>query len=479
MAREACSIVKQIKDEEQRTVWTKEYEDRHATETGDIYPGMMFMHARERMEKTKLWKIVKRMPKGALLHCHFEAMIDTDWLLDELFAYDGLHIEAPASLHDEAALKSVVPELSWKKATASPSSSIWSADYKANEAIPLDAAADSFPNGGRPGFRDWYKSRTSITHEESLLHHDGPNEIWRKFISCFRVLGTALCWETIFKKAVKRMLSMLNEDGVRYVEVRAVFRVPFFVEGSENPETGYDRKMQAMEEAIDEFMATEEGKDFWGARLIWTDIRHLETKLIIENMKECIAMKQAHPELIAGYDLVGQEDLGRPLVDFLPELFWFKKACAEAGVNIPFFFHAGETLGDGDSVDQNLFDAILLGTRRIGHGFSSRGVPVALCNDDPSILGHVVSGMTHDFWQALQGWDNLGLAGLASLAENSVRWSALDDISPADWQKELKDGAYGKTEKAELMQEWSRSWESFCGWIVKKYGPQYGGNGVL
>ncbi len=37
---------------------------------------------------------------------------------------------------------------------------------------------------------------------------------------------------------------------------------------------------------------------------------------------------------------------------------------------MPFFFHAGECLGTGNSTDHNLFDAILLGTRRIGHGFS-------------------------------------------------------------------------------------------------------------
>jgi len=42
----------------------------------------------------------------------------------------------------------------------------------------------------------------------------------------------------------------------------------------------------------------------------------------------------------------------------------------EAGVDeIPFIFHAGETLGDGTEADNNLYDAILLGTKRIGHGF--------------------------------------------------------------------------------------------------------------
>ena len=230
-------------------------------------------------------------------------------------------------------------------------------------------------------------------------------------------------------------------------------------------------------------------------------------------MKECIRMKQTFPDLIAGFDLVGHEDIGRPLVDLLPELFWFKKRCVEEGVNIPFFFHAGETLGDGDSTDENLFDAVLLGTRRIGHGFSlykhpllidmikdkriliescpvsnevlrytgsimqhplpallSRGVPVALNNDDPAIMDFGANGVTHDFWQALQGWENLGLEGLGSLAENSVRYAAFEDYSTKEWTEDVKAGAFGNGIRAQRMKAWASEWEKFCQWIVLEFG---------
>lgn len=246
-------------------------------------------------------------------------------------------------------------------------------------------------------------------------------------------------------------------------------------------------------------------------------MRSADTRPIIENMDHCITTKMEFPDLIAGYDVVGPEDLGRPLKDLLPELFWFKKQCAQEGVNIPFFFHAGETLGDGSETDQNLYDAILLGTRRIGHGFSlykhpllidmvkekriliescpisnevlrlcgsvlahplpaliARGVACSLCNDDPAMLGQDTAGMSHDFWQALQGWDNLGLAGLGSMAENSVRWAAFEDQGTEAWIKGVKEASVGSGVKAERIRQWQVDWEAFCLWIVEEYGDEFG-----
>ena len=290
---------------------------------------------------------------------------------------------------------------------------------------------------------------------------------------------------------------------------------PFFYyrEGKETPEKGHQEWFQALQEEIQKFKSSEEGKTFWGARVIWCGIRAFDKRLTIEDMDACIATKLAYSDLLAGYDLVGQEDGGRSLTDLLPELFWFRKQCAEEGIVIPFFFHAGETVGTGNEADQNLFDSLLLGTRRIGHGFSlskhpllidmvkekkiliescpisnevlrlcgsvmshplpallARGVPCSLSNDDPAILGQDVAGTTHDFWQALQGWENLGLAGLGSLAENSVRWAAFEDQISAGWLHGIKEASLGNGVKAERLKQWSVEWEQFCLWIVTEFG---------
>ena len=48
------------------------------------------------------------------------------------------------------------------------------------------------------------------------------------------------------------------------------------------------------------------------------------------------------PDFFIGFDLVGQEDLGRPLIDFAEDLLWAKNH-----TGLHFFFHAGETNWQG------------------------------------------------------------------------------------------------------------------------------------
>ena len=493
------------------------------------------------METTKLWQIIRKMPKGALLHAHMDAMVDFDFLFDVLLSEPGMHIHCAKPLSTPDAMETApikfrflsstsgmlhcytfVEHQNSANAATESKVSIWNSDYAPNTPVLAAHAAESFPNGGRTGFLAWLKDRCTITNTESIEHQHGVDAVWRKFSSVFTILNTILFYEPIFKKFMRRMMQQLVADGVKWVDLRLAFTFQYYTEGSEKPEPTFDRMFKVFGEEIEAFKATEEGKDFWGTRMIWTGLRVLDTRKIVEDMDACIALKLAYPHLISGYDLVGQEDAGRPLKDILPELFWFKKQCAQEGIDIPFFFHAGECLGDGSDTDNNLFDAVLLGTRRIGHGFSlykhpllidmikekrilvescpisnevlrlcasvmshptpallARGVSCSLCNDDPAILGQDTAGMTHDFWQALQGWDNLGLAGLAHLAENSVRWAAFEDQSAAAWITGIKEATLGSGIRAEKMRQWSIEWEQFCLWIVTEYGDEEGSVSML
>ncbi|KAH8768150.1 hypothetical protein F5883DRAFT_69100 [Diaporthe sp. PMI_573] len=523
IAQKACRIVEKIREEEQRTLWTYEYEDQLAVREGcTMHSGMMFTLAKGMMERTKLWRIVRRMPKGSILHAHLDAIVDLDYVFDTLLSEPGMHISSPdASLGTSAAREDAVVNFRFFAKEKNPSLSIWDdAKYKPGEFVPLKKAADSFPDGGREGWIRWMKSKTTISETDAVEQHHGVDHIWRKFSKCFVIMGTVIHYEPIFRKFLRRMMKQYYEDGVYWGEIRFTWPLNYYRLGQEVPESNYSHMFTVIDEEIKAFQASPEGKGFWGLRMIWTSLRIWDQKSIVQNMDHAITTKLEFPHLLSGFDLVGQEDLGRPLADVLPELFWFRKQLAEEGLPdgaMPFFFHAGETLGDGTATDQNLFDAVLLGTRRIGHGFSlykhplltelvkerriliescpisnevlrlcgsitshplpsllARGVPCALSNDDPAMLGQDTAGMTHDFWQALQGWENLGLAGLGSLAENSIRWSCFEDQSPDEWARGIKEASLGAGIKAQRLKEWGVMWEKYCLWICEEYGEEYG-----
>ncbi|GAW21067.1 hypothetical protein ANO14919_105800 [Xylariales sp. No.14919] len=514
IARRACAIVERIRDEEKRTVWTPQLEDSLAQQAENItvHPGMMFSLSKTRMESTKLWRIVRRMPKGALLHAHMDAMVDFDFLFAVLLDTPGMHIVADRPLSDPAALNDASVKFRFFK-TPRTEGDIWTSSYVAYTPIILTQAVDAFPEGGKPGFLKWLYNRATISRTEAVEQHHGVDHVWRKFFTCFRVINSIVHYEPIYRHFLRRLLSLLKADGVNYAEIRFSWDLDYYRQDSEVPEGDYQAMMNVLDEEVKRFQASEEGKGFWGIRTIWATIRSQGTRNIVQDMDNCITTKITHPHLIAGYDLVGQEDLGRTHRDLLPEIMWFRKQCAEEGVNIPFFFHAGECLGSGSDTDHNLFDAILLGTRRIGHGFSlykhpllidlvkekriliescpisnevlrlcgsvmshplpallARGVACSLCNDDPAMLGQDTAGSTHDFWQALQGWENLGLAGLGSLAENSIRWSAFEDQSAEDWSRDVREASVGSGLKAQYLKEWAVEWERFCLWVVDEFG---------
>ncbi|KAK6082146.1 adenosine deaminase family protein [Seiridium cupressi] len=516
IARKACDIVGRIRDEEKKTIWTAQFEDSlsHKEDNLTVYPGMMFSLSKQRMESTKLWKIIRQMPKGALLHAHLDAMVDFNFLIDLLLKEPGIHIQADRPLASSQALAEA-PLLFRFRKTPLTEGDIWGEGYEPGSQILLTQAADAFPGSGRAGFIEWLYSRCTLSRTDAVAQHHGVDEIWQKFYGCFRVVNSIIHYEPIFRAFLRRLVTQLKADGVNYAEVRFSWQLDYYRLNSEEPEQDYVAMMDTIDEEVKAFQATSEGKGFWGVRMIWATIRFNPTRHIIQDMDNCITTKITHPHLVAGYDLVGQEDLGRPLKDVLPELFWFRKQCAEEGVTIPFFFHAGECLGSGSETDHNLYDAILLGTRRIGHGFSlykhpllvdlvkdkkiliescpisnevlrlcgsvmshplpallARGVHCSLCNDDPAMLGQDTAGSTHDFWQALQGWENLGLAGLGSLAENSVRWAAFEDQSADEWNKDVKEATVGSGLKARRLQEWAVEWEKFCLWIVTEFGEE-------
>lgn len=217
--------MERIREEEGRTLWTPEYEDKLAVrEDCTMHNGMMFTLAKGLMERTKLWRIVRRMPKGSILHAHLDAIVDLDYVFDTLLSEPGMHICAvDARLGTSEARTDAVVNFRFFARDRNPSMSIWDdASYQPGEFVPLAKAADTFPDGGRAGWIRWMKSKTTISETDAVEQHHGVDHIWRKFSKCFVIMGTVIHYEPIFRKFLRRMMKQYYEDGVYWGEIRSV-----------------------------------------------------------------------------------------------------------------------------------------------------------------------------------------------------------------------------------------------------------------
>ena len=255
---------------------------------------MIFNLAKSHMEKTSLWKICQRMPKGALLHCHLGAMVDLEWVISTAIETEGVCLcSLGGGLVSEEVREKVDVRILFKKNGNEDGSSIWKENYVSEAWVSLKSASESFPNGGRVGFVQWLKSKCTITQEDNLAHHLGVDAIWQKFQGAFRTIAPIEFYEPITRGFIRRFLQTVKEDGVRWVEMRGMNR-NFRLEGEDEPNERRLDFVRVMDEEINAFMKSEDGEGFWGVRLIWDALRSFDTETIIEGIHCCQSRKKNH-----------------------------------------------------------------------------------------------------------------------------------------------------------------------------------------
>lgn len=303
-------------------------------------------------------------------------------------------------------------------------------------------------------------------------------------------------YETAYRKYTRLCLEDFMKDNIQYAEIR-----PNFMTNNQlyhDDGTGPIDNWGIMKIIIDEVEAfkadiARENKTFGGLKVIYCTPRSFRPEDVKAALDECREFKKRWPQWIAGFDLVGEEAKGRPLKDFVPELLEFQKLCREEKLEIPFLFHCGETLDMGTDTDANLVDALLLNSKRIGHGFAlskhpyimqhmkERNICLELCPISNEILGltprasgHAMyqllannvhctvssdngtlfrSSLSHDFYQVMVGKADMGLYGWKQLVLWSLQHSCLD-----------------AEEFERISTQWEKQWKEFIGWLIETYG---------
>ncbi|KAI0700006.1 Metallo-dependent hydrolase [Cytidiella melzeri] len=496
--QKADRVVRAIRALEALNVWGPD-SNVNVDDDTHLFPGMAFLTARDTIVKTQLFKIMSKLPKGALLHAHLDATVNIQVLLRLALRHPALHVRTTGVL-SASTVSSLRPEFrAFCKPEWSTTTSLTSSSYSPEDWVPLQVARQNFDESleGPEGFDKWITSAITISPAEAYRTHNTTAKIWEKFTSTFRTAGPLIHYLPVWRDYVREFFLSSLDDGIAYLEVRInfLFRNIFSEDGKENVShrtmlLEYDRILNEVKQEM-----RQQGREdeFFGSKIIYTTIRFISPEELEWYLDDCIALKQEFPHLIAGFDLVGHEDSLRPLIDYIEPLTKFVSRQQQLGIEIPFIFHAGETLGDGTAADMNLYDAILLGTKRIGHGFSlikhprlieickekqiavevcpisneilrltssmpmhplpalmNHGVPVSLCSDDPAVFGNM--GLSFDFFQVLVASEVSGLLTMKALARNSFKCSSLS-----------------QEDKESALLAWDRRWQKFVEWMEQEY----------
>lgn len=389
---------------------------------------------KQHIETSKVFQIIRKMPKAAALHVHSSFMLDADGLLDLTYE-DHLY----ACYHNDLKLQfsDTVPTTECR--------------VKWTLLSELRDASDNVTL-----FDEQLKRHFTLAGDDDVLNAQ-INEVWIKFEGIHKTVKPLIGYRPAREKYFYKTLERFYADNVMYIEIRSSISNLYELDGTKHDKIFMARLYRNITKKF-----IQDHPDFIGVKLIITCYRAANEKNVLQTLDLANEVKAEMPEMFAGFDLVGQEDLGQPLTDFISVLKKHKN-------NINYFFHAGETAWFGSPTDENLIDAILMNSKRIGHAYAllkhprllrmvyekdigleinvisnavlslvrdvrnhplatylALDMPVVLSSDDPSAWG--AQPLSHDFYVAfvIVASRNYDLRMLKQLALNSIKYSALD-----------------------------------------------------
>jgi adenosine deaminase CECR1 len=393
--------------------------------------------------ESPVFEVMRRLPKGGVLHAHGSALGDFRWLVT--------HVSYRSDCYIYVGSDGVVPTGALRLADASPGEG-W------RLVSELRAAAADTKAFDEELFR-------SLTLGEEELH---APDIWREFAAVFQRTSGLTGHRSVRADYWRNMLQALVDENIQYVESRSIGIEASVLLDVKTRDPDFDVK----------FIAAA-GRN--GTR-----------EQIARALANAIDLRVKDPDRVVGFDLVQEEDGTNTNLYYVEQLLAAQREAEQRGVGLPLFLHSGET---NWAENENVYDAILLGATRIGHGLSlvkhprlmeivkergiavevcpisnqvlgyvsdlrthpavhyiNDGLPVVLSSDDPAIFR---STLSHDFYAAFMAW-GLDLKSLKQLAMNSLIYSAMNP-----------------DEKRRALAAWDRRWTTFIVWLNQRLESQY------
>lgn len=400
-------------------------------------PYSMPMISDHRLRNSKLYSVLRKLPKGSDLHVHGTGLVPIEKLIDFILKEDRLLIDVNTCI------------LTYEKNKDT---------YTLKEALDLGLI-----------------TKEQLLEKWTIIGKKRKANAWEYFENIF-----------VYHEAIDEDLDVLYNYYLfafeYYISIN-IYHVEIHVLLSKDLE-----KTNAIINTIKKayFEVKNKHKELI-VSLIGASMKMFETieetKQIIDcvldahkNIKDDYDSNNIH-DFVLGIDLINEEDKSRPLQEYASLLLEVKKA----NPNFEYYLHCGESI---NARNDNLIDAYLLGATRVGHGtnlyrypnllksyadneiclesclisnqslgyvydlrlhpsaeYLKRGVTIALCSDDPMYMEN--DTLVDDFFAAVVSWD-LGIAEIKHLCINSIMYSGID-----------------QNLKKELMENWHIAWKKF------------------
>lgn len=447
--------VKLTEDEEKLNVRIKGIIQRvieQFAESNHFCPARNFFIVKSCIESSALFPIIQKMPKGGLAHIHTSTTCDAKWLVERAASDENCYIYMK---DDSDVLK-------------------WKMDVFRKEKVPQGYESMRELAKNDPLFISKVVQMITLSAEDTSAENP-----WTKFNASLDRVGGLLYYAPIFKDYYLQAFQDIAHDNIQFVELRCgskEFDEIYDLEGKQlsayDVISIYRNNVQKIREKFPDFIL----------KLIISDARQYDLSKQREGLETAFKLRSQYPDLVVGYDLVGFETTGHTTLYYLDNLLnGAQQFSKKYQTTLPYFFHDGESDWPNDD---NLYDAVLLKSKRIGHGFNlfhfpllikkikehdicleicpisnqvlgyvhdlrmhpaagylKQGVACVLGSDDPMLFK--TSGLSYDFWEAIMAW-NLDLADIKQLCMNSIIYSSLDP-----------------EEKKQAMASWEKAWAAF------------------
>ncbi|KAF2453143.1 hypothetical protein BDY21DRAFT_141847 [Lineolata rhizophorae] len=518
--RRANGIVLKIREHERENHFGNKASEA-IPEPDKLDMGGQFLTNKERIESSKLFKISMMLPKGCHQHLHFNAELQPEMLIEKAREKDNMFIRSTRPLlspkdYDEAEMVfNILPVDTPEADLFSPS---YNPEFKAAGSQPWmrwnmfrKIFAKKRAELSDPDQKDaekWIQHKMIISEPEVYGIGQTVNGIWARFNQSTRCFKGLLNYESVYRWYIRAAIEDMIDEKVMYAELRPMLMDKFIPTDDGIGKCDHFAQMDILLEEVqkkqaelkkhDELHGTREFDKFpFGLKIIYCTPRSIPKARMEAELQDCLKLKLKYPNLICGFDLVGAEDRPNHIGFYMDELSAFVETCKAMEIEIPFMFHAGETLldtgGSRYARNSNLYDSVLLNAKRIGHGYSlmkhplliekfkekdicielcpisnellhlcrnvkehvfpqllAAGIPCTINSDNPSLFS---SSLSHEYYQVMVGSPTMSVHGWRQLIEWSIQYSCLSDAQKVDGEKIF-----------------ARDWKGFCQWVVDEYG---------